>query len=193
MNWSNLVVLSLKDPKQAARILMGMQLETGILWNALLLVALVNTFLFVFSVEVIGLQSPYPAFFTAPFNNFAIMVAGLSLMVAALVFTGRMMGGAATIRDVLVLVIWVQIVQAAIQILAYVALMVLPLLANILTMAGGLIGLYMLVHFINESHGFNSLGKSAMVMIGALLGVVIGLSILAIIVGGPNVGSTLEL
>jgi hypothetical protein len=121
------------------------------------------------------------------------MVVGLALMVFALVFTGRVMGGSATIRDVLALVIWVQIVQAAIQILAYLALMVIPLVANILTLAGGLIGLYMLVHFINEAHKFNSLGKSAMVMIGALLGVVIGLSILAILVGGPNFGSTLEL
>jgi len=193
MNWTQLAVLSVKNPKQAARILMDMQLETGILWNALLLVALVNTFLFVFSVEFIGLSSPYPAFFTDPFINFAIMVAGIALMVASLVFTGRVMGGSATMRDVLALVIWVQVVQAAIQILAYIALLVVPLLANILTLAGGLVGLYMLVHFINESHKFNSLGKSAAVMIGALLGVVIGLSIVAIMVGGPDVGSTLEL
>ncbi len=193
MNWIKLGVLSVKDPKQAAGILMGMRLETGVLWNALLLVALVNTFLFVFSVEFIGLQSPYPAFFTTPFINFAIMVVGLALMVFALVFTGRIMGGSATFNDVLALVIWVQIVQAAIQILAYLALIFVPLVANILTLAGGLIGLYMLVHFINESHKFKSLGKSAMVMIGALLGVVIGLSILAILVGGPDVGSSLAL
>ncbi|MCF6231666.1 MAG: hypothetical protein L3J36_00970 [Rhodobacteraceae bacterium] len=193
MNWIELAVLSVKDPKKAAGILMGMRLEIAVLWKALLLVALVNTFLFVFSVEIIGLRSPYPAFFSAPFFNFAIMVAGLSLMVFALVFTGRMMGGVGTVRDILTLVIWVQIVQAAIQILAYMALMVVPLVANILTLAGGLIGLYMLAHFINESHKFNSLGKSVMVMVGALLGVVIGLSILAIMVGGPNVGSNLEL
>ncbi len=193
MNWYRLAVLSVKDPKQAARILMDMQLETEVLRNALLLVALVNTFLFVFSVEFIGLSSPYPAFFNAPFVNFAIMVVGLALMVASLVFTGRVMGGSATIRDVLVLVIWVQIVQAAIQIMAYLALLFVPLVANILTLAGGLIGLYMLVHFINESHKFNSIGKSAMVMIAALLGVVIGLSIVAIMVGGPDVGSTLKL
>ena len=193
MNWHKLAVLSVKDPKQAAVILMGLRLEPGILWNALLLVALVNTFLFVFSVEFLGLQSPYPVFFSAPFINFAIMVAGLALMVFSLVFTGRIMGGKGSFHDVLVLVIWVQIIQAIIQIAAYIALLIVPLLANILTMAGGLIGLYMLVHFVNESHKFNSLGKSAVVLVGALLGVVIGLSIIAIMVGGPDVGSTLKL
>lgn len=192
-DWRKLTVLSVKNPKVAAHVLMKMRLKVDVLWSALVLMALVNTFLFVFAVEFLGLKSPYGAVFAAPFVNFAIMVAGLALMVLALFWVGRLMGGSAAVRDVLALVIWVQVVQALIQAAAYIALLFLPLLANLMTMAGGLIGLYMLVHFINESNGFNSLGKSVMVLFGALLGVVIGLSLVALVVGGPNVGSTLKL
>jgi len=192
-DWRKLAAMSVRNPAEAAHIIMAMRLGPGVLWHALLLVAVANTFLFLFSVEILGLTSPYPGFFTIPLVNFAVMAAGLALMVFALVWAGRIMGGGASVDDVMALVIWVQIVQALIQIAAYVALLFLPLLANLLTLAGGLIGLYMLVHFVNEAHRFGSLGKSAMVLIGALIGVVVGLSIIAVLVGGANVGSTLEL
>ena len=192
-DWRRLAVLSVRDPAEAAHVLMAMRLRPDVLWHALALVAVANTFLFLFSIEILGLQSPYPAFFSVPLVNFAIIVTGLALMVFALVWTGRIIGGKGSVRDVLVLMIWVQIIQALIQMAAYLMLPFVPLLANILTLAGSLLGLYMLVHFINESHRLGSLGKSAAVLVAALLAVVVGLSIIAVMVGGPDVGSNLEL
>ena len=77
----------------------------------------------------------------------------------------------------------------AVLVLVFVA----PVLSGLLVLTSSLIGAYMMAHFVDQAHGFQSLGRAAAVMIASFLAIAIGLSTLLLLVGGPNVGSNLTL
>ncbi len=190
-DWSNLVVTSIKDPASAARTLMAMGFDTRVLWDALILAAVGNTALFVLSNLFVTGPSPLPGFFEMPLVYFAVVAGGLVLSILSISWTGRMMGGTGTTANILVLMVWMQILRLAVQLLVMVLLFVAPLLSGLLVLASAVIGVYMLVHFIDQAHGFGSPGKAAVVMIASFLAIAVGLSVVLLLVGGLFLGSTI--
>jgi len=190
--WRTLAVLSVKRPGEAAQILMGMGFTAGVLWNALGLVAAANTFLFTLSNMLLPGPSPLLGGLDLPLVYFAIVAGGLSLTVVSIYWTGRFMGGKAALADVLVLIVWMQVLRLVVQGAVLVLVLVMPILSVLLVIASGLIGIYMLVHFINQAHRFDSPGKAAVVLVLSMLAIVAGLSLLLTLVAGPYAGATLN-
>lgn len=188
--WRQLAITSVKDPATAARALMAMQIPRKALWIALVLVAVLNTLLFVLSNVVMPGPSPLPEIFDSPGLYLAIVVVGLILTTYSIYGVGRVMGGKGSLNDVMVLVVWLQVLRVAVQGAALVLVLLLPLLSALLVFAAALIGVFMLVHFIDQAHRFGSLGRSAAALIASLLAIVFGLSLILSLVGGPIVGST---
>jgi hypothetical protein len=195
MTWQELqrlAITSLKDPADAARTLLAMQLPTRVLWDLLVLVAIGNTILFYFSNLFFPGPSPLLAMFTAPFVYFLVVSGGLALMAVSICWTGRFMGGKGTLADILVLIVWMQMLRLLVQAVVLVLMFVMPVLSALLVLAVALVGIYVLLHFINQAHRYGSLGRSAVVLILSFLAIVVGLSILLTLIGGPFVGSTLN-
>jgi len=190
--WRNLAILSVRKPGDAARVLMALGLGTGVLWNALVLIAIANAVQFSLSNMILPGPSPLPGILGAPLVYFAIVAGGLSLTALSIYWTGRFMGGEGTLADVLVLIVWMQILRLLVQVAALVLVLVMPILSILLVIIAGLIGVYMLVNFINQAHRFNSIAKATVVLVLSILAIVAGLSLLLTIFVGPYSGATLN-
>lgn len=189
-DWRGLVVLSVRNPAEGARVLMGLNLPGRALWTALALVAVLNTILFTLSNILFPGPTPLPEVLTAPTVYLAVVFGGLALTVYSIFWVGRMLGGQGALADILVLIVWLQALRVAVQAVALVLMLVVPLLSGLLVLAAGLIGVWMMVHFVNEAHRLNSLGRAVGVLVASLLAIVVGLSVLLSLVAGPIVGST---
>ena len=67
---------SLRDPQEAAKMIMGLNLGRDVLWTGLALVAVINTFLILLVIEVSGPTMPLPGYFSQPLALF-VLIAGL--------------------------------------------------------------------------------------------------------------------
>ncbi|MAY89240.1 MAG: YIP1 family protein [Pseudooceanicola sp.] len=180
-------------PAEAAQALMGLGLSRQVLWTALILMAVLQSAIFGFSVLM---APPMPEgvamaeLFTSPLRFFVLAAVALALTVYGLLFIGRAMGGSGTIEDILVLVVWLQALRVAIQLVVLVLSFLVPVLATLAVLAATIIGIYVMVRFINQAHRLNSLGRAVGVLIAASLGVVIGLSVILALIGLPLGGAS---
>lgn len=191
-DWRDLAVTSVRDPGTAARTLMAMKFESGPLWNALVLVAVANTMLFTLSNMILPGPSPLPEILSTPLVYFGVVAGGLALTAISLFWTGRMMGGKGSLAEILVLIVWMQALRVLVQVVALILVFVIPVLSELLVLAAGLVGIFMLVHFVKQAHQLESTGRAIAILVVSVLVIVIGLSAILTLIGGPYVGSTLN-
>lgn len=184
----DLAIVTVKDPQTAARQLIAMDLDRGTLWLALFLMAVLNTLLHGLSNLLVQGPSPIPAVFDSPAVYFFFVAGGLVLIVVTLFWAGRAFGGEARMEDIMVIIAWLQFMRVLVQIVALILLVTIPVLSAVLVLAAAIIGLWILVHFVNQAHQFDSLGKSVGVLIVAFIGMVLGVSVLLSLIGVGAVG-----
>lgn len=93
--------------------------------------------------------------------TFIFVLGGAHLaLVAAMTGVGRWLGGRAELFELLGLLSWLTLVSLLFQCVAVGLLFVSPLLAGLLNLAVVLYGFYVMLHFVNAAHGFESLLKS---------------------------------
>lgn len=182
--WSEMILLSVRDPAEAARRLIAMQLPREVLWTGVALAAVINTLLFSLS----GLLMPGPAMvmplFQSPFIYLGMVAAGLVLMVAMLYWAGRILGGRGTLGDVLVVVLWLQVLRILVQVATLVLSLTIPMLAMLLVLAATVLGIYILLHFVDQAHRLNSLPRAGGVLILSFVLMAVALSVLLTLFGG---------
>ena len=92
---TELVVLSLRDPRAAANQIMGWRLGRDVLWTALALAAAINTL--IFSVSLVLQPTPaMPAFFTSPLAMF-VLLSGVLVITTHGLYWGVRLGAKATL------------------------------------------------------------------------------------------------
>lgn len=188
-NWTELAIMSVRDPASAARILLGMGFDIKSLWRALVVVSIGNTLLYSLSILMFPDSTPLSHFLSTPFVYFAIVAGGLTLTSVSITWVGRKMGGTGRLADIMVLIVWMQALRLVVQVVVLVLVFVLPTLSALLVMAAGLIGIYMLVNFIAQAHGFQSKGRAAVVLIASMLAIMVGLTIILSLLGGVATGT----
>jgi len=182
--WSEMILLSIKDPAEAARRLIAWNLSRDVLWTGLALAAVVNTLLFSLS----GLLMPGPAMvmplFQSPFFYLGMVSVGLVLTVVMLYWAGRVLGGRGTMGDVLVVVLWLQVLRVLVQVVTLVLSLTIPMLAMLLVLAATVLGIYILLHFVDQAHRLNSLPRAGGVLILSFVLMAVALSVLLALFGG---------
>ncbi len=162
----NLVVLTLSNPAEAARRLLALRLGTDVLWLAFSLAVILNALVQSASSFVLPLISPDVQQLAEPLSRtLFVSVAAIMISVVTFLLVGRVLGGTGTFNDFMTLIVWLQILQIAGQaiILALVAALPFLFLPASLAMLG--LSLYITLHFLNEAHRFQSLGKSFVVIL----------------------------
>jgi Yip1 domain len=187
--WRTLAVLSVTKPADAARQLLAMQVPSNILWMVLFLVTIGNTIVFTFSDLLAPAPGPLSGFLSTPFMMLFLVAGGLILTVFSIHFCGRILGGHSTFDGVLVLIVWLQILRLVVQIVVLFLMITLPFLSALLVIVSAFVWLYMLVHFVNQSHQFNSLGRSAGVLVVSIIIPAIGIAVLLALLGVPLTGT----
>lgn len=188
LNLRDLAVLTIKAPAEASRVLLGMDIPREALWTGLALVAVLNGLLFTLSNLLVPGPSPLPEIFLVPALYTVVVAGGLVLTVYALFWTGRFMGGTGSLDDIMLTIVWLQGLRVALMVLVIVLILTVPVLSALLGFAASIYGLYILLHFIDQAHRLNSLAKSAGVLVASMAAIVLGLTLLISLFGGPISG-----
>ena len=190
LSWRDLALLTVRDPDQAAQILMAMRLPRDVLWTGLFLVAVLNTLVVVSFSLVMSTTSEGPGLAVTPFVSFAVAVASIVAMVYVLHYVGRGLGGDGQLPDMMVLMVWLQGLQVLAQALIAVVSLAVPAVTGFLVLIFVIAGLHISVQFVKKVHGFENAWKAAGVLLASVLALTLVLTVLISLFGGPNVGAT---
>lgn len=182
-DWRGLVALSVTDPAAAARALLGAGLGREAVWTLFALAIVLNTIAFVTVGLILPTSPEVPALDISATVYAGVLSGGLLITAVAIHRVGRAMGGSGGFLAVLVLLGWLQILRALAMVVVIALSLILPPLSVLASFALGLWGLYILLHFIDQAHGFGSLGRAAIVLIASVLAVAFGLVILLQLAG----------
>ncbi len=178
-----LAVLTLRDPYQAAQIILGWKLPNEAIWTAIALVSVVITILSSLSNLMFPVPAPLSAILGNPFMYFLIAAGGFIATVHAIYWTGRMLGGTGALEDLMVLFLWLQGLRAAAQVVVLVTMMIAPVLASFIVLFVAVATLWVFVHFINIGLHLNSIMRAVVVLVVGATALIIGLSFFLSLIG----------
>lgn len=183
----SLAAQTVVSPRDVARLLLSIRPGTEALWTAFALVVVLNTL--VFSASHLLAPVPVPGVLANPAVFAAMQAAVLASTIAALTWVGGLFGGTARLRDMALLLIWMQALRVLAQALMALVLPLplAPVLGTGVFMAITGLGLWILLNFIDEAHGLGSLLKAGAVAGLGLLAMAFALSIVLALAGvDPN-------
>lgn len=182
--WSFLV-LTLRQPDAAARVILLRNWPREAVWTGLLLAVVLSALVY----GLLNLWFPLlgqMALLTLSTGSYIAASLLFSVGFTALLsFCGRWLGGSGVFLPVLSLMVWLQFVQLALQLFLILVMMLSPLVGGLLSLLTNLVVFFVLLHFVNEAHGFASLWRSLAVV---LMAAIICLFAMTFIVGfiGPS-------
>ena len=184
-----LLVQTIYAPAEAARAVIAMNLPREAAWMALAVAAILNTLVYFTNISLV----PLPDDFWLPVirTPFTYMVASFSLttvMVFALFWTGRVLGGQGELPALVSLIAWMLCVQSLADVAFLVLFVFLPMLAGLFSLAAGLYGIWILINFITVAHGFPDKGRAVMTIFMSLVGLIVGLSLFLSVIGVTAMG-----
>ena len=192
MNLNDLSALAmdtLRDPRATATRLIAQDIPMPVLWAGLVLAAVLNALLVGINLVMFpNATFPLPDLLLNPVIYAMVMVAGMGFSIYVLTWVGGKMGGAARLEDVAVLLVWLQYLRLAAQLVLFVMTLLIPVLAIIATLGVAIYSFWLLLTFLDVAHRFGSLGKSALLLVLAFFGVIFALSLLLSLIGVPTPG-----
>jgi len=190
-----LLGLTVRAPAEAARLLLSLHLSRGVLWQALALVTILSVLVVALSPgpmpDAGAAGGPEPVALS-PFAYATILGASLVMLVFALHFTGSALGGTGSFAGTLTLVVWLEVLATAIRVVQVVALLMAPVLAGIVSIAGLALLFWTLVNFIKVLHGFDTLGRAVLTLLLAIAGLSVGLMLILGLIGVGMAGGPFD-
>ncbi|WP_300030174.1 YIP1 family protein [uncultured Roseobacter sp.] len=186
--WPALVVQTLRDPEGASEIVLATRFPRQVLWTAVALVSVANTMLAYVSHLLMPVPEPLASIVTSPFGYFTLVAGGFIVMVHALYWTGRMLGGAQDMGDLLQLLIWLQVLRTGAQALIIVLLILSPAIATLVLLFIGIATLWIFLNFLNIGLRLNSIWHAIGVLIAGSAALVLGLSLFLSLIGVTAMG-----
>ncbi|MBL9051445.1 MAG: YIP1 family protein [Tabrizicola sp.] len=174
--------LTLQEPRQATRVLLSEDVPMPARTAGLMLVAVLSA---VLASLQLGLTDqpldPFSAFMLAsPFRAAAFQWFFLALSVVLIHRVGRAFGGQGSFADALLVVVWLQLLTLALQVLQLVATLVAPFLVGIIGIGGFVLFVWLMTAFIAELHGFASRGLVflGMILTALATGLILGIALI---------------
>lgn len=181
---SDLLRQTFAQPREAARrvIAIGEALDRGTLWLALLVVAIVASVLS-HAVLLVFAGAEGAGMMGGPLVTAVIQFMVMAAIVWAVVNVGRWRGGHGGWNGALALTIWLEVVALALQLVQIVALILLPVIADLISMIGLGMFFVLLSIFVAELHGFRSAPLVFLGVIGTIFAAALILSIVLTVLG----------
>lgn len=186
---------TLRDPRQGGLEVIALNLPTQGLWIALMLMAVILSLLVsgLFQISPIpddelGRMIRTSPAFSAPIL-FALINWGQSVVtVYVLHWVSRMVGGQGQVRDMLSVMIWLQIMTLALAMICVLVSIFIPPIGALFLLLAFFWGLWAIVAFVDAASGFNSLFKSLGVCIAGFLAFSFIMTIVASILAAFGIG-----
>lgn len=189
-----LAIQTVQDPGDAARRLLALDLPREIGWMALILSGVVSALLTGLSdvlmppqpIEMANGEILEPLVLP-PLLWGIISEAGTAALTFSLFQIGRMQGGTSDFTAMLNLMAWLQVFMVLVLLAQILLLLFAPMMAIIAVLIGLVVSFRAMAHFVNEAHGFDSIGRSAGVIVLSFIALVV---VMAIVLGAAGVGQT---
>ncbi|CUH62803.1 Yip1 domain protein [Thalassovita gelatinovora] len=185
-----LALETLRNPRNAARQILDMRLDSTILWTAMALIVVLNAILNGMTVPLLPLPETMPTIFASPWLFAVILGGGIVISTFLLTWVGRMLGGRADLVDILALIVWLQALRLVMQAFVFALFFFSTLLSDLVALAAGLYGLWITIAFLDEAQGFGSIFKAILVLVLTMLGLAFGLSFFLLLIGASSAGLT---
>jgi hypothetical protein len=185
---AKLIKRTLVDPRGAAKQIIELNIPKPALWNAVFLVVIMSVLLTYGTLIIAGQETGILELAGSPIIFVFYMVAQLVLLVFAMFWVGKALGGTGALDEILVLIVWLQTLWLLAQIVQTVVLVFAPNASTFIGFASIIYGIWIMINFISESHGFPSWVKGALTLMLALIGVIIGIAIILSVIGVSSIG-----
>lgn len=184
-----LLIQTIYAPADAGRSIIGINLPREAAWMALLLAAIINTFVYFTNLSLFPLPDDFwmPVIRT-PVTYLAASFSLTTVMIFALFWIGRFLEGQARLPDLVSLMAWLLCVQSLADVAFLVLFVFVPMLAGLFSMAAALYGIWILINFITVAQGFPDRGKAVLTIVLALVGLVVGMSLFVSVIGVTAMG-----
>lgn len=169
----NLALSTVLRPREVAALLMSLNLSRDALWTAFSLVIVLDTLVVGVSQVVLPSDEPVSLGIYG-----AAIAASVAVLTAALTACSRAMQGEASFEQIAVLVIWLQAIMIVFQTVFVLLAAIGPQIEGLFLFGPPLLGVWLLVNFVAEANGFDSLWKSAFVLLLAFVGMVLAVSMI---------------
>lgn len=183
-----LAVETVTNPRSAAVKVIALSPGRDILWQILLLVVILNALVFGIGNVISPTAQPLPPMMSTPFLFGLTMACGLVITVFGVFWTGAWLGGQGRLGDLLALIVWLQVLRLVVQVGATFLALVAPGLTVMALMIVSILGLWILVNFIDVAHRFDNILKSFGTLLLSALGIVFGLILMLTIIGATTTG-----
>jgi hypothetical protein len=190
-NLISLVLLTLREPRSAAQMMLALNWPRAARWQALVLISVLSTMVVQLMQIITGStgQMILLGFTVSPavglgIGQLLMLCAGAYAMTAI----GRWTGGRGDLDGAIILLTWLQVVLFTFQVLQVLLLFILPSLSDALALAAFVISFWLLTVFVAELHGFTRLGMVFLGIVATLVGLAVGLAILLSFMGIAVVG-----
>lgn len=176
---------SVTRPREAIRWVMGHDLPRLARWEVLLLVTVLSviaahvSIVYIIRPEAV-LMAPLLQY---PWTTAIIQMSVLVIVVFAIHWIGRAMGGTGDFADAILVVAWLQFCLLCLQVIQTLTMLVFPPFASLLGLAGFVLFFWWLTNFVAELHGFRSLGQVFLMVIVSLLSIVFAMSLILTLIG----------
>ncbi|MCB2130046.1 MAG: YIP1 family protein [Rhodobacteraceae bacterium] len=188
--FGQLAVETLRQPRMAARRLIGWDLPPGARFTALVLAAVLSILSFLASFAI-SPPAEIPAIFalmTNPWLGVPLQVASQLVLALIMTLSGRAQGAKGRFADAVVLVAMVQVLLAAGQVLQTLIYLALPILT--LPLALGVLALFVwiITSFTAELHGLPGFLKPFGALLLTFLLIMVVLAVIMSVLGfAPSV------
>jgi hypothetical protein len=157
------------DPRKGASTVLSFAPPRQALWLMFLLVAVSSIILVEIVALIVGATSEGAGMANSPIA-LGLAQTGLMLaMVYTAYFVGKFFGGTGAFEESLLLMIWLQFILLCVQVVQIAAILLMPPLVGLITLASLALFFWLAVNFIAELHGFTSLGRIFLSMIACLI------------------------
>ncbi len=157
-DWWEFVILTLRDPRSAARLLVDWQVPNGPRWAAFFLIVTLSsvaTHLFLLSLDPLEREF-VRANFPGPISFAVLQAVAWLLMVGVTFGAARAFGGKGRFADVLLTFTWLQAVVFLFQVAQIVIGGILPTLGSMIGVASMIVFLWLFTVFTTVVHKFDS-------------------------------------
>ncbi|MCU0902311.1 MAG: YIP1 family protein [Tabrizicola sp.] len=184
----DLAWLSVRDPLSGARAVLAERVPLPARTAGLLLVSVASAlllhlgFLIVPPPEDLEYQFLVASPFLTAIVQWMVFVAATFLIYRV----GRAFGGTGSLSDALLVVVWMQVIALGVQIVYLLALVVIPLIAALISLAAPVLFLWLLASFIAELHRFQSRWAVLAGMVGTLFAISFLAAIVLALIYGPE-------
>ncbi|WP_439122443.1 YIP1 family protein [Marivita sp.] len=170
-------------PRDVARLLLAMNLPSQALWLAFALVIVLNTLMFSASMMLVPGDDLFGPVLGSPTVFGAMLAVSVGALIVAVTLCGRPLGGRATYSQIGILVIWLQALRVLMQVVVALLGPISLFLSGIVISAASVLGIWIFVNFIDVAHEMGSLLRAGLILLLAVVGMMLGLSLIFSLLG----------